>query len=272
MHHDEIGDRPPTVDYDFSPETRLTYAIVKCRGCGLVFTNPMPDLSSAYKDTVDETYLSSESQRRLTSRRVLKHIREIVPGGRLLDVGCSTGIFLDEAKEFYEVEGIELSKWAALIASQRHAIHHEPLSDTGFNQHFDVLTMLGVIEHLDNPQKEIDCAAKALKPGGIIVVYTGDIDAWLPRLLGKRWWWFQGMHLHYFSRRTLGAMMEKAGFEVIDHRTHVVHFQLFSLAVSLKRYWIGNLIYPFLTMAPFRNLMLPLKLNGEMLLIARRRS
>jgi SAM-dependent methyltransferase len=273
LYEDELGDTLPPVDYNFRPETRKTFAIVRCAGCGLIFTNPMPDLHSAYQDVVDPVYLASEKQRRETARHVLSTIRSCVPEGRgrLLDVGCNTGLFLDEAAPFFDVEGVELSQWAAAEAAKRHKVHMLPISDLDLGARFDVVTLFGVIEHFDNPMREIQAIARVLKPGGLLVVYTGDVSGWLPRLLGKRWWWYQGMHLFYFSFRTLRAMLERAGFDVIERDNLVVYFQLFSLANSLSRYAIGRLLHPILNLPILKDRMISLKLSGEMLVFSRKR-
>jgi hypothetical protein len=98
LYEDELGNLSPPVDYDFRPETRKTFAIVRCRDCGLVFTNPMPDMSAAYVDGEDPIYLASTAQRRKTARRVLADISQLTDGrGKLLDIGCNIGVFLDEA-------------------------------------------------------------------------------------------------------------------------------------------------------------------------------
>jgi len=46
------------------------------------------------------------------------------------------------------------------------------------------------------------------------------VDAWLPRLLGKKWWWYPGMHVFYFSLNTSKAMLDKCGFKVIRNGVH----------------------------------------------------
>lgn len=273
LYEDELGDALPPVDYDFRPETRKTFAIVQCADCGLIFTNPIPDLRGAYQDVVDPIYMASEKQRRETARHVLQAIRHHVPeGGRLLDVGCNTGLFLDEAAQFFRVEGVELSQWAAAKAARHHLVHTQPISELDLAEKFDVVTLFGVIEHFDDPMRELQAIAHVLKPGGLFVVYTGDVDAWLPRLLGKRWWWFQGMHLFYFSLRTLSAMLQRAGFDVVAHDNHVVYFQLYSLANSLSRYAIGRIFRPILKLPVLRDRMIGLKLSGELLVFSRKRA
>ncbi len=271
LYPDELGAAAATVDYDFSPQTRHTYRIVKCDACGLIFTNPMPALQASYEETRDETYLRSKPQRLRTARRCVDRIRRFKQGGDLLDVGCSTGILLDAASEFFTVEGIELSQWAYEEASARHTVYNRSLRELDLGKQYDVVTLMGVIEHFEDPTAEISAISDVLKPGGLCVVYTGDVDAWLPRLLGKKWWWYQGMHLFYFSRRSCAGLLAKCGFDVAGTNNHCTYFQLYSLGISLKRYRVGLLFNPLFNLPLVKNVMLPLKVSGEMLMFATKR-
>jgi SAM-dependent methyltransferase len=272
LYPDELGDVAPSVDYNFSPQTRKTFQIVRCDSCGLIFTNPMPSLESVYEETRDETYLRSRAQRLRTAEHVVEQIRRFRPDGTLLDIGCATGILLDAASRHFAVEGIELSRWAREEAARRHKVYDQPLGALKLDKQYDVVTLMGVIEHFEDPTREILAINRALRPGGLFVLYTGDADAWLPRLLGKKWWWYQGMHLFYFSRRTCSALLDKCGFDTHLVATHRTYFQLFSLAVSLRRYWIGTALEPVMRLPGLRNVMIPLQLSGEMLMFAQKRS
>ncbi|CAN5872001.1 hypothetical protein BH23ACT12_BH23ACT12_00060 [soil metagenome] len=270
IYPDELGDQVPPLHHGFSEETSRTYRIVKCNKCGLMFTNPMPALGEHYTNTVDDVYVESTPQRRKTSNHAVQVLSRHKPSGRLLDIGCNTGVFLDAAAERYEVEGIELSEWSADMASERHKVHRRPIGELHLEKQFDVITMWAVIEHIEDPRTELQCVYDALAPGGIAAFYTGDIDSVLARIMGKRWWFFIGMHLFFFSRRTLTLLLEEVGFEFVEYRRHRVYFQLFSLASSFNRYGIGRRIEPILGHRLLRNIFVPLQLSGEMLLIVRK--
>jgi hypothetical protein len=126
LYPDELGDDLPPVDYRFSPDTRRTFRIVRCAKCGLVFTHPMPSLSKLYEDTVDPVYMESSSQRRKAAEFAVEVLARHKPSGRLLDVGCNIGLFLDAADKRYESDGLELSAWAASLAGKRHKVFQEP--------------------------------------------------------------------------------------------------------------------------------------------------
>lgn len=231
----------------------------------------MPDLLHDYSSTEDAIYLESRKQRVDTAHNSVKTIRKFVPAdSRLLDVGCAAGFFLDAAADEYRVEGLELSKWAGDQAAKRHTVHRQPLSELDFKEHFDVITMFGVIEHFSEPAIDIAAAHQALKSGGYLFIYTGDVDSFVARILKKKWWQFQGMHLQYFSGRTLDMLLRRFGFEIIEHGLHPVYFSLGSLAQSFARYPVTRPLQAILRTRLLRNISVKLVVSGEMLVIARK--
>ena len=67
---------------------------------------------------------------------------------------------------------------------------------------FDVITMWDVIEHVDDPLSELRSKAYSLlKPGGVIVVHTMNIDSVTARLMGRTVVRLMDMHIHYFGRK-----------------------------------------------------------------------
>lgn len=166
LYGDELHGESPSVDYNFSAHTRKTFRIVKCSSCGHIYVNPMPNLLNDYISTEDSVYLASREQRIHTASKSVATIRKYLSAqSRLLDVGCAAGFFLGVAANEFEVEGLELSEWAASQASMNHIVHRKPLSQLDFTERFDVITMFGVIEHFSNPAEEIVAARRALKPG-----------------------------------------------------------------------------------------------------------
>lgn len=269
-YEDELKGESPSVDYRFTPQTRKTFQIVQCASCDLIFTNPMPKMEMYYQATEDDVYEQYAPQQVLTAKKVLNRIRKEKSSGKLLDVGCATGVFLNEASQYFQVEGIELSKWSAERASKKFTIHSKPLSAFDWKEKYDVITLFGVIEHFEDPRIEMEAAFRALRPGGLLVLYTGDVDAFLPKLLGKSWWWYQGMHLFYFSKRTLSRLLKTIGFEEPATQNYTVYFSLPALANSLNRYKFFKWLRPVFEWKGLQSLFIPLTLSGEMLLLSRK--
>ena len=200
-------------------------AIVRCTECGFVFQNPQPipdDLIEAYELVVDTRYDQEREGRIHTFTRSLRELEEYCGRGRLLDVGSHLGFFVEVAdKAGWDAQGIEPSEWAAATARHRGLpVKQGSIDDLVPDASYDAVTLWDVIEHLADPMDAIARLNGMLKPGGVLALSTMDVDAHVARLLGSRWPWYMQMHLFYFSRRTLRALVERSGFEVLEIRRH----------------------------------------------------
>ena len=199
--------------------------IYGCDDCGLLFQWPMPeaeDLEAAYAGVVDPLYMSERENRILTFRNVIRALGPAT-GRRLLDVGAYCGYFLEVARERgFRVEGLELSRWAATHArAQGFTVHSEPLEVLANTaERYEVLTMWDVVEHLPDPREELAAARMLLVPGGRLYLSTIDTGSLVARMLGARWPWLMDMHLVYFDRPTLSALLAEAGFRVTGISTY----------------------------------------------------
>lgn len=200
--------------------------VVRCQRCGLVYRNPRVDdtrVMSAYQAMEDPDYLSEQECRGMNGYLCLRVIKRFKTEGRLLDVGCATGFFLNAARADFDVHGIEPSAWAAGFAQKKLGLDvvSKGLAQAPYPEgHFDVLSMIDVIEHFSNPAGEIEHVARLLKPGGLFYIVTPDINSFSARLLGRYWWGLRPSHLFYFSQSTLIQMLNKAGFDVVHTRSY----------------------------------------------------
>jgi 2-polyprenyl-3-methyl-5-hydroxy-6-metoxy-1,4-benzoquinol methylase len=216
--------------------------IVRCLECGLVRQNPQPqpiDLVQAYQEVADERYEEEASGRVETFSRALADIERHERGGKLLDVGCHSGIFLGVARRAgWEVAGVEPSRWSADCARARGLeVHCGTLAEAPLAPgSFDVVTMWDVIEHLSDPLAELRLAHGLLRPGGLLAVSTMNVDTWFPRLLGRRWPWYMQMHLYYFTPKTMRQMLKHAGFEMVEAVPHKRVVRLAYLVSRLEAY------------------------------------
>ncbi|MBI5651564.1 MAG: class I SAM-dependent methyltransferase [Chloroflexi bacterium] len=199
--------------------------IVRCRRCDLVYANPRWQaalVEESYSVVEDQTYVEEREGRVLTFSRNLQPLEDLVgadkPTRRLLDVGCHIGVMVELAQaRGWDAWGVEPSTWASEQARARGLnVITGTLTDAAIPEnYFDVVTMWDVIEHLTDPMAEIRNAYRVVKPGGIFAIHTIDIESAFARVMGKHWPWLMEMHLYYFSPRTLGKMVEQAGFQVI---------------------------------------------------------
>ncbi len=242
LFEDTLGDDLPSFDYAFSPSHNRTYRIVRCLSCSHAFSIvPHKNLWENYQSVIDNEYLKRQDERLMTSVNVVKTLRKIASSGTLLDIGCATGDFLSVARNFYDVEGLELSAWSAHIAQERgFAIHTCTLSEMQGSGLYDIITLWGVVEHFESPRSEIGHISRLLKPGGIVCLWTGDIDSWIAKLLGKRWWYIQGQHIQFFSRKSLCRLFADYGFELASLEKYPFTTNYRSLNKSLRRYPVVN--------------------------------
>jgi len=203
--------------------------IIECLDCGLVALRDIPDqqeLENKYREVVDPLYCEEKENRYLTFRKVANEVQKYVPGGKLLDVGCYCGYFLDVAREYgYKVEGLELSIWAAeqgrLLDLQ---IYGDRLSSLPFDENYDVITLWDVVEHFSDPRAELLEIHRLLKKNGYLFLSTINIGSFVARLMGPRWPWLMDMHIFYFTPKTIERLLGQTGFQLIEIKnyTHII--------------------------------------------------
>ncbi len=224
--------------------------IVRCMVCGLVYavSKEKSSIEKDYVEMVDPDYLKEENGRRAQARIILSRISKHKKHGKLLDIGCGPGFFLDEAKkQGWQVQGIDLSQWAADYAKKHFDIDvsRGSLTETPYaDRSFDVIVMLDVIEHVTDPKETLQSARRLLKNDGVLYLSTPDIDSFMSRALRARWWGINKYHLFYFSKPTLGRLFDTVGFKKIRYSSYP---RVFSW-----RYWAKRLeSYPWFVRAPF---------------------
>jgi len=146
-------------------------------------------------------------------RQVLAHCQS----GRLLDVGCATGGFLEVARENgFDVVGVEVSGAAAECARRQYGLEvlEGDLSSASLpSKSVDVVTMWDVIEHLPDPGRVLLEAARVLRPGGVLLLTTGDSSSLWARVTGRCWPLLTPpQHLFFFTPLSLKKLLAANGF------------------------------------------------------------
>jgi SAM-dependent methyltransferase len=157
------------------------------------------------------------------------------PLGRLIDVGCATGFFLDEARDAgWTVSGVDLSAYAREEVAKLDIPVHGDLSALP-KEEFDVVCFSQVLEHAPDPTAMLRQAGERLRPGGLVFIETWDFASFTARAFGKRW---QQIHpptvLHLFTGEGLARMLERAGFSG-GRRRRAVKFVSIDFVSKLAR-------------------------------------
>jgi SAM-dependent methyltransferase len=205
------------------------FTFVRCEDCRLVFANPQ-----VREDVVLEEYRTAETNdlwfEVLTSERQLALDREkfgevldlLEPyrgAGRLLDVGCSIGLFLDLARDRgWDGVGIEFAPRALAYARDEYGLEvlDVPLEEAGFEpESFDAVGLLSVLEHTNEPRRMLADVARVLRPGGAVSIVVPNVESLACRVLHERARTFDGRnHLVYFSPSTLRDCLDRCGFDL----------------------------------------------------------
>jgi 2-polyprenyl-3-methyl-5-hydroxy-6-metoxy-1,4-benzoquinol methylase len=233
------------------------FEIFKCSSCGLLFRGRLPtaeELLAIYgrdyflreRDGDSEgyaDYLSDETEHRLTARRRVSQLDAIAQRGSLLDVGSAAGFFMDEARSAgWAVRGIDVSPDMSSWGREHLGLDIA----SGLFQHadyppgsFDAVTMWDYIEHSIDPAGDFSKAAEVLRPGGVLMLSTGDAASPVARVSGRRWHLLTPRHHNFFfTVNTLRSYLEQSGFAV----TRVGH--------PGAHYSLRYIVYKLGTMAP----------------------
>ena len=171
----------------------------------------------------------------------------------MLDVGCSSGALLRVAGDLgFAVCGIEPATAAASTArALGFDIFDGLLEEAAYaDNHFDLVTLFEVIEHLTEPADLLLEIRRILKPGGILLVGTGNGASWTAQALSAKWEYFDislhGGHISFFNPESLRRLAKRCDFDVASIQTSKVNFA--------ERKDVGPVTYRFSRLA--RELML----------------
>ena len=211
------------------------FAPRRCATCDLVFTTPPvpPESLDVY---YPETYYGQRNVRFkgifewlvhwFSARRVRKICGMHAPG-RVLDIGCGRGQFLDQLRSLgWQALGAELNAHAACHA--REVLHLDvtvgPFDPRAYAPHsLDAIVLWHVLEHLPHPDQVFQSAANLLQPGGILVIAVPNFASWQARFSGTGWFHLDiPRHLSHFSESWLRTRLAAVGFRIAE----VNHYSL----------------------------------------------
>jgi 2-polyprenyl-3-methyl-5-hydroxy-6-metoxy-1,4-benzoquinol methylase len=220
---------------------RMGYEYHRCPKCELVSTYPFPgvdEIESHYKDKflngnyqlIQEHMQSYLGVYQGFANRLMKSLKDrnqqTIDGKKVLDIGCFTGDFLKILKDLgADPYGIELQNEAVEIANKslNGQVYNADLLGFEFPQiEYDVVTMLGLIEHVVQPLELIKRAASLLKKKGLFMIQTPDSASVLAKVMNKHWPPYAPVeHIHLFSKQSLKKVLQELGFTSIKFYPHV---------------------------------------------------
>ena len=170
------------------------HSLYSCKVCGVYFRFPrLPknEMDELYRSGSEFNWTSAEEEKRVDWEIATKWINKNALGKRVLDVGCFRGAFLRCLGNDAKLYGIEIHELAAKYAEES-GIEIIGMDFMDLDDHkcsFDVVTAFDVIEHTYDPKAFLAKLSAATKPGGSVIISTGNTNASSWRLMGASYWY-----------------------------------------------------------------------------------
>ena len=252
--------------------------ILRCRKCGFGFSEARSsenELADLYRRMDTRVYESELEGRERTARRHIAIVERYQKGGRILDVGCASGLFLSEAvRRGWEGTGVEPSEVLFTQAQERLAgradLRCTILEQANLKGGFDALTLWDVLEHVPDPAGFLVECRNLLSPGGYLFLNVPDLGSLQARVLGSRWPLLLPEHLNYFTRGSLRLCGQRAGFTLARFGRRRVSFSLAYIAYRLSQHGLpGSGLLRSVTAGAMGKILIPVSM-GETFAVWRR--
>jgi 2-polyprenyl-3-methyl-5-hydroxy-6-metoxy-1,4-benzoquinol methylase len=183
----------------------------QCQDCGFTFVRPFePERYALYYSTLSHTYHVQHDGDTSRYRMVLRQL-DLSEMRRVLDWGCGTGTFLSLLPPWTEKFGVELCL-SAVGEARRNGVRIISQTETQEGtvaESFDAVTAIDVVEHLPDLISFRRTVARLLRPGGLFVVLTGDLDSRPARVLGRYWYYLHySEHISFLTERAARQWLE----------------------------------------------------------------
>jgi 2-polyprenyl-3-methyl-5-hydroxy-6-metoxy-1,4-benzoquinol methylase len=224
-----------------------------------------------------DDYAEQEEEYGASFQEEVRLLRRYLTSGRVLDVGCGYGYFLEAAEAAgFEGHGIDVSAKAVQETARRlpGRVHHGDVRDCPAlgPEEFDVVFVSHLIEHIPEPVSFVAALSRILKASGIAIFVTPNIHSPLARLSRSRWVSLKvPEHVAYYNPETIRRLLEEGGLEVIGMETAHQHYRLAFIGEKVRAllHPASLLIPPIERLAGLRNRMVRIP-NGSMRVIGRK--
>jgi SAM-dependent methyltransferase len=200
------------------------YDVVVCRHCGAGFADGIPaqeELDRYYAEQSKYTYHhAGGAESPYDLKRFDAIVEQVTPhlpsrDARILDIGCATGGLLSVFKQrgFANLLGADPSPACAEAARRLHGVEVRTATLAqlaGWQESFDLILLVGVLEHLRDVQPAVRTAVDRLNPGGLFYGAVPDVEG-LAACRNAPYQQFSVEHVNFFSEQSLGRLMAVCG-------------------------------------------------------------
>lgn len=201
--------------------------ICRCSRCSLEFMRPLvlTDVHDRMMESVDDAEMFNSNVLRTLHKRLIiapeiAKVRKLLGKNdfSMLDVGCGTGwisrIWGDSGAQ---VTGLEPSQPRAKIAQQRGVrVLSCYAEDLDSDEHFDLIVVRHVLEHLEDPVKVLRDFASRLTTNGLLLIIVPNIDCIGRKLFNTNWTWVLPWHCNFFNQYSLSSLLDLSGYDIVQ--------------------------------------------------------
>lgn len=197
------------------------YKIFECNNCQLAFTDSSKVSVKDRQEQINILYNFSDYQKEEAKHskkfiKIINFVKKFKKSGRLLDAGGGYGLFsklmLENSK--FHVEIIEPYLEPEYIKHKNIKIHRIKLENflNTTKRKYDVVALLDVLEHFEDPDEIIESIKRILKDKGMVIISLPNYKS-LMAGISKKWaWWMVEDHKYHFSPHSINALMKKHNF------------------------------------------------------------
>lgn len=202
-----------------------SFKLRECSACGSYLAvdrrTDVEYLGKIY-ETLPKEYWTNLSDQTNFIDFLSQTIRNVKPDGDLWDVGCGDGRILAGLKGSWKKFGIEPGSEAVKIANAKGLnVVQGTAATVNLKDVADVVICIDVMEHLLNPKLETTSMYRMLRPGGLLIIFTGDAGSINARINKANWYYLNCIgHVCVFTKKAMKLLLESSGFKVSRIMTH----------------------------------------------------
>lgn len=230
--------------------TNEEFQIHECLRCGLLFTEPRPEINKIGEYYKSKEYYSHQENKKGFIPKIYEKVKKInlkhkyniatkgITTGKMLDIGCGVGDFIHTAEEQgWECVGIEPSEDAKAIARNR--INAKILKSKDQEvipeETFDVITMWHVLEHVDNLKWQVSQLQRLIKNEGRVVIAVPNYKSYDAKYYKDKWAAYDvPRHLNHFNKETIVKIFKANGLEL--ETTDKLRWDAYYIAYMSEQY------------------------------------
>lgn len=222
---------------------------VKCMDCEMIYLNPVfkdEHLENHYRNNHDcQSEIATNESEFYTAlyTKGLHAIQAVAPKGNILDIGCSSGNFLDIALSCgWKTYGVELNEKEAHYATQKgHTVYNKLLEDVVFDEKINAVSLWDVFEHLKDGRAYLTQIKELLSSSGVIFLQIPSADSLAAKMLQEKCQMFDGIeHVNLYSYKGIAKLAHECGLKILSCETVISEIGVMNNYLNYDNSYLGE--------------------------------